>query len=122
MTAVCAKQTARVDVKRSSLIGCECRNWTDSAPSSLVDANREQVDLTSGASCLFGERNPETTNPPRTKTPSCPRRTKLVTVHRALAGMVEERITDHDDEILSLERVLDEAMRDLHRGLKLNVG
>jgi hypothetical protein len=29
-----------------------------------VDANREQADLTSGDSRLFGERNPETRNPP----------------------------------------------------------
>lgn len=46
-------------------------------------------------------------------------RNKLVTVHLALHGLVE-MITGHEDEILSVERVLDEAMRDLNRGLEPN--
>jgi hypothetical protein len=45
-------------------------------------------------------------------------RNKLVTVHLAIQGLAE--IVGHEDEILSVERVLDEAMRDLNRGLKLN--
>jgi hypothetical protein len=31
-----------------------------------------------------------------------------------------ESVAGHEDEILSVECVLDEAMRDLNRGLKLN--
>jgi hypothetical protein len=46
-------------------------------------------------------------------------RNKLVTAHLALHRLVET-IDDHQDEILSVERVLYEAMRDLNRGLKLN--
>jgi hypothetical protein len=45
-------------------------------------------------------------------------RNKLVTVHLAILGLAET-IAGHD-EVLSVERVLDEAMRDLSRGLKLN--
>jgi hypothetical protein len=45
-------------------------------------------------------------------------RNKLVTVHLAIQGLAET-IVGHEDEILSVERV-DEAMRDLNRGLKLN--
>jgi hypothetical protein len=48
-------------------------------------------------------------------------RNKLTTVHLALHGLVET-IDSHEDEILSVERVLDEALRDLNRGLKLNAG
>jgi hypothetical protein len=46
-------------------------------------------------------------------------RNKLVTVHLALHGLAET-VEGHEDKILSVERVLDEAMRDLDRGLKLN--
>jgi hypothetical protein len=46
-------------------------------------------------------------------------RNKLVTVHLAIQGLAET-IAGHEDEILSVERVLDEAMRDLNRGLNLN--
>jgi hypothetical protein len=46
-------------------------------------------------------------------------RNKFATVHLALHGLVE-RIDGHEDEILCVERVLDEAMHDLDRGLKLN--
>ena len=46
-------------------------------------------------------------------------RNKLVTVHLALHGLVET-VDGHEDQILSVERVLDEAMRDLDRGLRLN--
>jgi hypothetical protein len=40
-------------------------------------------------------------------------------VHLAIHGLAET-VAGHDNEILSVERVLDEAMRDLNRGLKLN--
>jgi hypothetical protein len=46
-------------------------------------------------------------------------RNKLVTVHLALHGL-GETVEGHEDEILSVERVLDEAVRDLNRGLRLN--
>jgi hypothetical protein len=46
-------------------------------------------------------------------------RNKLVTAHLAVHGLAET-IAGHEDEILSVERVLDEAMRDLDRGLKIN--
>jgi hypothetical protein len=46
-------------------------------------------------------------------------RNKLVTVHLAIPGLAET-IVGHEDEILSVERAPDEAMRDLNRGLKLN--
>jgi hypothetical protein len=46
-------------------------------------------------------------------------RNKLVAVHLAIHGLAET-VAGHDDEILSVESVLDEAMRDLDRGLKLN--
>jgi hypothetical protein len=46
-------------------------------------------------------------------------RNKLVTAHLALHGLAET-IDGREDGILSVERVLDEAMRDLDRGLKLN--
>jgi hypothetical protein len=46
-------------------------------------------------------------------------RNKLVTVHLALHGLAET-VEGHEDKILSVERVLDEAMRDLNRGLKLD--
>lgn len=42
-------------------------------------------------------------------------RNKLVTAHLAL-----QAIADRDDSLLSIERVLDEALRDLSRGLKLD--
>jgi len=46
-------------------------------------------------------------------------RNKFATVHLALHGLVET-IDGHEDEILCVERVLDEAMRDLNRGLKID--
>jgi multidrug resistance efflux pump len=46
-------------------------------------------------------------------------RNKLVTLHLAIRGL-NETIDGHEDAILSVERVLDEAKRDLDRGLKLN--
>jgi len=45
-------------------------------------------------------------------------RNKFITVHLALHGLVET--IGHGDEILSIERVLDEAMRELDQGLKLD--
>jgi hypothetical protein len=45
-------------------------------------------------------------------------RNKLVTVHLAIQGLAET-ISGHEDKILSVERVLDEAMHDLNRGLQL---
>ena len=46
-------------------------------------------------------------------------RNKLATVHLALHGLADT-VDGHEDQILSVERVLDEAMRDLDRGLRLN--
>jgi hypothetical protein len=46
-------------------------------------------------------------------------RNKLVTVHLAIHGLAET-IAGHEDEILSVERVLDEALRDFNRGLNLS--
>jgi hypothetical protein len=48
-------------------------------------------------------------------------RNKIVTAHLALHGLAE-RVDGPQDEILSVERVLDEAMRDLNRGLNLDAG
>jgi hypothetical protein len=45
-------------------------------------------------------------------------RNKLVTLHLAILGL-EGTAPDHSDEIASIERVFDDAMRDLDRGLKL---
>ena len=45
-------------------------------------------------------------------------RNKFVTAHLALHGLMER--DGHSDELSSVERVLDEAMRDLDHGLKLN--
>jgi hypothetical protein len=46
-------------------------------------------------------------------------RNKLVTLHLAILAL-EDTAPDHSDEIASIERVFDDAMRDLDRGLKLN--
>lgn len=46
-------------------------------------------------------------------------RNKLVTLHLAIQAL-EDAAPDHSDEIASIERVFDEALRDLDRGLKLN--
>jgi hypothetical protein len=44
----------------------------------------------------------------------------LVHDSRPLSTVTMESVAGHEDEILSVECVLDEAMRDLNRGLKLN--
>jgi hypothetical protein len=47
-------------------------------------------------------------------------RNKFATVHLALSA-IAEKAPDHEDDLLCVERVFDEAMRDLDRGLKLAV-
>jgi hypothetical protein len=44
-------------------------------------------------------------------------RNKLVAVHLAILGLAET-VAGHEDEILCVERVLDEAVRDLNCGMK----
>jgi hypothetical protein len=46
-------------------------------------------------------------------------RNKLVALHLAILALAEAA-PDHSDAILSIERVFDEALGDLDRGLKLN--
>jgi hypothetical protein len=47
-------------------------------------------------------------------------RNKFKALHLAILGLAETT-PDREDEILSIERVFDEALADLDRGLKLDV-
>lgn len=45
-------------------------------------------------------------------------RNKIVTAHLAISGLAD-KCPDYEDEILCIERVLDDGLRDLYSGLKL---